>query len=152
VQNSSVYAPITFEEIVVVKISVILMSIVTSKTTSSLQPITKKTDNLVNQSNVEEDTCSRHSPPPLKKQWSVPYRTCTFQFTPSKKVSFLYPFYFSHLTLSIVGERKLNFHVFPFSSVWLEVDTSHPEMIDQWINSQHIGLNYSATFKDFAQR
>jgi len=40
----------------------------------------------------------------------------------------------------------------PDSSVWLEVDTSHPEMIDQWINSQHIGLNYSATFKDFAQR
>ena len=64
VQNSSVYAPITFEEIVIVKIRVILMSIVTPKTKLSLQPITKNTDNLVNQSKVEEDACSRHPLPP----------------------------------------------------------------------------------------
>jgi len=40
----------------------------------------------------------------------------------------------------------------PDSSVWLEVDTSHPKMIDQWINSQDLGLKYSATFQDFARR
>lgn len=40
----------------------------------------------------------------------------------------------------------------PDSSVWLEVDTSHPKMIDQWINSQDLGLKYSATFEDFARR
>jgi len=36
--------------------------------------------------------------------------------------------------------------------VWLEVDTSHPKMIDQWINSQDLGLKYSSTFQDFARR
>ncbi|KAJ7377588.1 HemK methyltransferase member 1 [Desmophyllum pertusum] len=38
------------------------------------------------------------------------------------------------------------------SSVWLEVDISHPELIDQWINSHDLGLKYSATFNDFTQR
>lgn len=40
----------------------------------------------------------------------------------------------------------------PDGSVWLEVDISHPEQINQWISSRDLGLKYSATFNDFTQR
>lgn len=44
------------------------------------------------------------------------------------------------------------YYLFIFSSVWLEVDISHPEQINQWISSRDLGLKYSATFNDFTQR
>ncbi|XP_078342876.1 MTRF1L release factor glutamine methyltransferase-like isoform X1 [Oculina patagonica] len=40
----------------------------------------------------------------------------------------------------------------PESSVWLEVDISHPKLIDQWINSHDLGLIYFTAFDDFTQR
>jgi len=40
----------------------------------------------------------------------------------------------------------------PHGSVWLEVDISHPEKINDWISSQHLGLIYCRTFDDFTQR
>ena len=36
------------------------------------------------------------------------------------------------------------------SCVWLEVDSSHPDSVNQWILSQDLGLKYCATFNDFA--
>ncbi|XP_068712691.1 MTRF1L release factor glutamine methyltransferase-like [Montipora foliosa] len=39
----------------------------------------------------------------------------------------------------------------PNGSVWLEVDPSHPNLINQWIDSQDLGLKYCATFNDFAK-
>lgn len=38
------------------------------------------------------------------------------------------------------------------SSVWLEVDISHPKLIEEWISGNELGLNYSATFNDFTRR
>ena len=38
------------------------------------------------------------------------------------------------------------------SSVWLEVDISHPKLIDEWISDNDLGLKYSATFNDFTRR
>lgn len=38
------------------------------------------------------------------------------------------------------------------SSVWLEVDISHPTLIDEWISGNDLGLKYSATFNDFTRR
>ncbi|XP_044182410.1 MTRF1L release factor glutamine methyltransferase-like isoform X1 [Acropora millepora] len=38
----------------------------------------------------------------------------------------------------------------PNGSVWLEVDSSHPDSVNQWILSQDLGLKYCATFNDFA--
>lgn len=40
----------------------------------------------------------------------------------------------------------------PHSSVWLEVDISHPNLINQWISKHDLGLKYSTTFNDFTQR
>ena len=38
------------------------------------------------------------------------------------------------------------------SSVWLEVDISHPKLIGEWISDNDLGLKYSATFNDFTRR
>ena len=38
------------------------------------------------------------------------------------------------------------------SLVWLEVDISHPKLIDEWISDNDLGLKYSATFNDFTRR
>ena len=55
---------------------------------------------------------------------------------------------------SAIPENWTNFCIFLFifSSVWLEVDISHPEQINQWVSSRDLGLKYSATFNDFTQR
>ena len=42
--------------------------------------------------------------------------------------------------------------LFYHSSVWLEVDISHPTLIDEWISGNDLGLKYSATFNDFTRR
>lgn len=42
--------------------------------------------------------------------------------------------------------------LFYHSSVWLEVDISHPTLIDEWISDNDLGLKYSATFNDFTRR
>ena len=39
-----------------------------------------------------------------------------------------------------------------YSSIWLEVDISHPTVVYQWVTSQDLGLKYHATFDDFTQR
>lgn len=40
----------------------------------------------------------------------------------------------------------------PEGSLWLEVDVSHPSLINHWIDSQDLGLEYRRTFSDFTQR
>lgn len=40
----------------------------------------------------------------------------------------------------------------PDGSVWLEVDISHPQQINQWISTRDLGLKYSATCNDFTER